>query len=93
MCACLHILWHIWMWAWTDGMETSSSWAMNRGGWYPSEHLNGEIPVTELIIELWEHSIQGRSLLLDAGLWEVMHCRAAPRYWIAFSICRFVCRW
>lgn len=53
----------------TVNLETSSSWAGKRGGWKPTEAINGDISVAELMRELWAYSIHGRWVLQQMGWW------------------------
>lgn len=53
----------------TVNLETSSSWTGKRGGWKPTEAINGDISVAELMRELWSYSIHGRWVHQQMGWW------------------------
>lgn len=59
---------HYQKWAWIKDTAMSSSYAGRSGGWYPKDTSTGDMPVVELVIELWAYSIQARCVHQVEGL-------------------------
>lgn len=57
----------------------SSSLAGKSGGWCPREACKGDMPVVQLVRQLWADSILGKCMLQEVGLLAATQHMAASR--------------